>query len=1292
MKKKTSTKSGFFTLRSLAALLLCFGSVSLALFAFGNLQSVTNGNEQASNSPTWLGRVAAALHLPVKSAVEEVDADNDHSPGAKFRRSMAGKSVEGAAPSAPQARGPIDQATQRKITAHQNRLGQTVYAISASGFDLSPPLSKLSKLPSMIGETGTRPENPIPAWRIPRSNKPDPVVQVAPSAGRQKNFVTPAAPSIGLNFPGMVGAGSFPPDNNGSAGNNQYVETVNSRYQVWSIDRVNNVATSLAGPSALNTLWSGFPGPSNCATRNDGDPIVLYDKLANRWLISQFTSASTGGFYYQCVAISQTADAAGAYYRYAFAVPNGNFGDYPHFGVWTDAYYMMAHGFTQASNGSGTGGIFAAMDRTKMLAGDANATWQVIIDPLESGHMPADLDGFAPPPGGAPGIFVSLHPSGMYLYRMKVDFATPANTARTLQAVMPTAPATAACGGAGGNCIPQPGGSVNALIDSLADRLMFRLAYRNFVDHESMVISHSVDPGVTGVVSGVRWYDFRISGIPDATCPSYPCTYQQGTIADVANGRNRWMPSISMDGAENILVGYSTSGKTNGMDNHSVRYTGRAKTDPLGTMTAPETTVVTGTRNIGNTGAAPGRWGDYTSTSIDPNDDCTFYHVNEFYTTGNTGNANWKTQIASARFPLGTGAGQCQDSTCTTRPASAPTIGTASPNGNNQMQVTWTAIAPAPGSYAIERATGSVGSEGLYQPVGFVPGNTTVFNDPTVQGGVTYTYRVIAATDAAGKCQALLRSGGTSGTATGSCNLKPTFAGATSASSVNGPSCGIMINWSAGTTSCPNSGTVRYNIFRGTTPDFTPSVANRIATCVPGPTSYVDSDNLISGNSYYYVVRAEDNSTGNGGECGGGNEENNSVVVAGTAYGPGAPTNGTWSDGGGDNTAFLQLNVGSTDQVWRFVKTANDAGANHTPGGAYAYRNAGPTAADKYADLTCSIAETPALTATGGGLNLTYWERHQLEKGWDGVVVEYSVNGGAWNTVPAPSNNPGDGCLATDAITDWAPLECTGSPPVNACAYPATQAAFTGPILSGTGCSGATAWVTGDPSAYARRCHSIPGVNPGDQVQFRWRFTSDPASEFAGFYLDDVGVTNIQLPAACATSTPPPLQMSSAASRQTQAGNPYDINLPLAGTPPVECRIAGGSGYTIVMTFNNALTAVDSVSTSCGSVSSSLIDVTDAHRYIVNVNGASCNVQTLTVTLNGVHSGATTLASAASSVRVLVGDTTVDGAVNSADISQTKSQSGVTVSGSNFRQDVNADGQINSADITLVKSKSGTGF
>ena len=1000
------------------------------------------------------------------------------------------------------------------IREYRNELGQTVYSIAASHFDVSAPLSEMAvRAVTQKGEESEAPENPqLPAWRSIRSGAADPVVQaVVPqvSSLTAGGGPQPLAPIAGFNFLGVGINGGTPSDSNGSAGNNQFVETVNTRYQVWSLNRSTKVATSVLGPSNINTLWSGFGGA--CETQNSGDPIVVFDKVASRWLISQFTTGVSGGSYFQCVAISTTANAAGTYKRWAFAVPGGNFGDYPHFGVWSDAYYMMAHAFTSTSGGY-VGAIFAAMDRTKMLAGDPTATWQVILDPSEGGHMPADLDGFAPPPTGAPGIFLSLHTEGMFVYRMKVDFATPANTVKTKQATVPVAPATGACGG-GGACIPQP--STTQAVSSLADRLMFRAAYRNFIDHESLIVSHSVDPSIAGVVSGVRWYDFRLSGNSDATCATYPCIYQQGTVADIPNGRSRWMPSIAMDAGENVLVGYSATGQQAGTDNHSIRYTGRIKADPLGTMTVPETTIATGTAN--NTNA---RWGDYSSMSVDPIDDCTFWYVSQYFTVA----GNWSTRIASANWPTGAGSGQCPAGGCLLRPATAPTIGTATVPGDNQITITWTGIAPAPGSYAIERAEGACGSEGVYRPLAARSGASTSFTDTTVLGGITYSFRVVAATDASGRCQSLVKSGCVSATATGTCNLKPAFAGATVASSASQSNCGVTVSWTPPVSSCPLTPNLLYSIFRGTVPDFVPSNANRIATCVVGPSSYVDTAGLTSGVTYYYAVRAEDNSVGNGGACNGGNEDGNTVVVSGTPYGVGtqaAP--GTWTDGAGDGTAFLRLNVASPgdvgEQIWRYVKTSNDPGANHTPGGAYAYRNAGPSATDTYLPNTCAELQSPPLTAAGSTMSLQYWERHQLEYHWDAIAVEYSVNGGPWADVPLPSSDPAAGCSLTDDTTGWEAITCTQNPPVNACGYADTKIALNGPVVGGSGC---TDWVTSaTATAYAHRCHPLTGLSPGDNVQFRWRFSSDPGSEFAGFYLDDVAVTNVRTPNACVPNTCP---------------------------------------------------------------------------------------------------------------------------------------------------------------------------
>jgi hypothetical protein len=577
-------------------------------------------------------------------------------------------------------------------------------------------------------------------------------------------------------------------------------------------------------------------------------------------------------------------------------------------------------------------------------------------------------------------------------------------------------------------------------------------------------------------------------------------------------------------------------------------------------MTVPETIIQTGNRNVVSDPTAPirlGRWGDYASTSIDPADDCTFWHVGEFYRQGQGTNTNfdWSTKIASVIFSPG----QCQPTTCTTRPASAPTGVTASATGPNQIQVSWTPISPAAGSYAIERAVGAVGSEGPYQPLAFVSGASTFYIDNAVQGGVTYSYRVIAATDAGGRCQALVDSSAASATASGTCNLKPGFAGVTSATSLNGPTCGITLNWTPASVRCPLS-QIRYNIYRGATPDFVPSAANRVASCIPGPSSYVDTSALASGVTYYYVVRAEDTSTGHGGACG-GNEDTNNVVIAGTAYGPGTQgTPGTWMDGGGDITSFLRLNAGSSDTgAWRIVTTGQDPGANHTPGGDFAYRNAGPDPNTNSGDLQCSIAETPVLIAGSADLNLTYWERHQLEQGWDGIAIEYSRNGGPWTDVPAPSNSTGDGCMASDSTADYATLACTDDPPINACGYPASKPVITGPSVAPVG---DCAIPTGELTNYARRCHRLTGLAAGDTIQFRWVFTSDPATAFKGFYLDDIAVTNISLPNSCVQGpqpTPSPIPTPTPTPTPTPGSSPT----PTPGSSPTPSPAAASQAVNL---------------------------------------------------------------------------------------------------------------------------------
>src|SRR5262249_33541321 len=345
-----------------------------------------------------------------------------------------------------------------------------------------------------------------------------------------------------------------------------------------------------------------------------------YDKAANRWVMTQFAVTGSGGFF-QCVAISQTSDATGAYYRYAFSY--SNFNDYPKLGVWPDAYYVT---FNMFQGNSFQGPRLCAWDRAKMLVGAAGVT-QVCFQGASSlgSFLPSDLDGATPPPAGSPNFLVTMGSNTLGLYKFHVDFANPNNSSVTGPTTLSVGAFTRACNG--GTCIPQLGTA--QLLASLGDRLMYRLAYRNFGDHESLVVNHSI---ATATAVGVRWYELRS---PNGT----PVVFQQGTFAPDSN--YRWMGSIAMDRIGNIALGYSISSTTL---NPSIRYTVRAPGDPLGQL-GSETQIIPGT---GSQTTTLSRWGDYSAMAIDPADDCTFWYTNQYLKSNGT--FNWSTRIASFKM------------------------------------------------------------------------------------------------------------------------------------------------------------------------------------------------------------------------------------------------------------------------------------------------------------------------------------------------------------------------------------------------------------------------------------------------------------------------------------------------------------------------------------------------------------------------------------------------------------------------------------------------------------------
>ena len=445
----------------------------------------------------------------------------------------------------------------------------------------------------------------------------------------------------------------LPPDTNGAAGSTQYVQIVNSDFAVYS-----KTGQVLRHATPINALWTGVGG--ECAAHNDGDPIALYDQYAGRWLLSEFVALPDAGESYgECIAISQTSDATGSYYLYFFDFGPDIFLDYPHFGVWRDGYYMSANEFP-AGQVTSSGAAAIVYERSQMLVGGpARFVWfdESAANPPGGqyiGQLPADADGSRQPPAGEPNVFAevddptSIPPTSasdagfdMRLWNFHVDWSNPQSSTfgndGQPSATIPVAPfVRPQCVYGYGDCALQKDGAQG--LDVLGDRLMYRLAYRNFGDHESLVLNHTVK---ADTVDGIRWYEVR-------SPTKSPVIVQQGTYAptdSVTNPLYRWMGSIAMDKQGNIALGFSASGVN---DFPSLRYTGHAAGGAPGQMTEAEQVIYTGQ---GPQTEVEGRWGDYSALSVDPTDDCTFWYTTEYLTSDLVVIGSWGTRIASFRFP-----------------------------------------------------------------------------------------------------------------------------------------------------------------------------------------------------------------------------------------------------------------------------------------------------------------------------------------------------------------------------------------------------------------------------------------------------------------------------------------------------------------------------------------------------------------------------------------------------------------------------------------------------------------
>ena len=532
------------------------------------------------------------------------------------------------------------------------------------------------------GRSGAAAQSPAAPVTPPVITVPSGAAKVEQRAPGTKPAATLVASfdGLGAGFAGPQGTAILrnPSDNSLAVGPHNIMQTVNTRMAIF--DKKGKV---LYGPVPNNTVFRGFGGA--CEATNNGDTVVRYDQLADRWLIvmptfrrgatrpdqppvpragdpaqlsvpgqpnqpgaaapldvppysstpappqprGQNQGPQPQGPYSMCYAISATPDPMGAYYRYEFLRPL--FPDYPRPAIWPDGYYVPT------STGDDVIQKHACVvEREKMLKGEPAREQCVIIDGVNFLNN-ADIDGRQLPPKGAPNVMMAaggtqlkkvFEDDGIFAWKFKVDWQNPAKTSITGPEKIAVAPYRYLCDGQLSNCVPQPG--TDRRLDAQGDKIMARLVYRRIGNRESIVAVHSVNTSAGG--GGVRWYEFRIGKDRRVKL------HQQGTYAP--DGFYRWMASPATDRAGNIGIGYSFGGTPHFAGQ---RFAARLASDPPGQLTLRETVLAEGeaAQNVM-------RWEDYTQTAVDPADDCTIWYVGDYLKKGET---NYSTRIGAFRLP-----------------------------------------------------------------------------------------------------------------------------------------------------------------------------------------------------------------------------------------------------------------------------------------------------------------------------------------------------------------------------------------------------------------------------------------------------------------------------------------------------------------------------------------------------------------------------------------------------------------------------------------------------------------
>jgi len=913
--------------------------------------------------------------------------------------------------------------------------------LSAVQFDISPPLKDITPLPiTRSSDRGglIKDDDGFPLGEKPVNGPQDIDILIQERKGQQQI----PSPLASFNGPSNI-AGVAPPDSVGDIGPNHYVAMSNLFFQIYDRSGV-----SLFGPAATNTLWSGFGGA--CEAQNAGDPIILYDQIADRWLLTQFTSS--GSELFNCVALSTSPDPTGTYFRWAFS--NGaNFPDYPKYGVGADAYYISTRDFL---SGSYVGIGAYALNRAEMIAGNPSpgvikfTVDRTVPANVGDGLLPMDIDGFTLPPNGNPHYFLGTMDNGgpysapqdaLTLWAFDANFADPPSSSFTLantinigayDTIFP-------CGG-GRSCIPQPDTTNQLDIQSYRQRPLHRFAYRNFGTHESLVANQSVEasPGI----AGIRWWEIRSPN-------NNPVVFQEGTYGPgVTDGIHRWMGSVAMDSAGNIGLGYSASSST---VFPSLYYTGRLSSDPLGTLPQGEGVIFNGT---GSQTGGGSRWGDYSSINVDPLDDCTFWYVSEYIPV--TSERDWQLRIGSFRFnECGTPgitlslASEASQSICVADDASY-SLNVGSIAGFNSPVTLAANGNPSP-------------STALFSPtiVNILPGSSTlnISNTTTLSAGI-YPMSVDATAI---------------GADTRSVNLELiVFDTVPNQPALNSPTDAALNVEVLPAFSWTGSGAETHTIEVSTDTNFN----NIVFTQTVNTTTVAPATPLDSNTQYYWRV-ISNNTCGDSlispiftfttipapGDCVAGTSP---VIVQSYDFESGAQG---WISGSNQGTDTWTLST-----------------ANPTPGSSTQHWHVDDQSSTSDTFLT---SPTISLPVDKSPLSFQFNNYQEMEDNngtacWDGGILEISVNAGAFTQVD-------NSLLGTDPY----------------------DGAFSGGPLSG-----AQGWC-GDPQAYL---NSIVDINAqaGDDVQFRFRVSTDGSVGRPGWDIDDILIQGCELtnnPAITVTKT-----------------------------------------------------------------------------------------------------------------------------------------------------------------------------